>query len=115
MLQEKFIGIKYKTEGTQDIGVTAWKVKMTDQTTEEIVKYTKNLHELLEACYIDEDVYELRDLQVMRDRLSELIEREGFWINRENPSKFLAELKNHVSWQANYMEKVFDLWEIKNS
>jgi len=88
---------------------------MADQTIEEITKYTKSLHELLEACYIDEDVYELRDLEVMKDRLDELIEREDFWINRENPSRFLTELKNHVSWQANYMEKVFDLWEIKNS
>jgi hypothetical protein len=82
---------------------------------EEITHWSKSLHELMEAVYIDDEVYSLEDMQVIRNRLDDLIEQESFWTQRENPDKFLTELKNHVSWQANYMEKVFELWELKNA
>ena len=50
-------------------------------------------------------------LTEIKDRTSDLIEQEVFWIKEENPERYVYELKKFLTWLCDYVQmKEDEFW-----
>ncbi len=64
-------------------------------------KKFKNLvkaNTLLVEDMLENDSFEIEDLELVQKKFGELIDQLEFWAKTDNEDRFYYELKNHVDW-----------------
>ena len=74
---------------------------------ENIDKLISDLHLVTDAVVEDDD-FGTEELSVIQVQMKNLIEQGEFWIEHNNPKRFIYDLKKHLIWMCDYMEKVIE-------
>ena len=65
----------------------------------EIIKLTKNLTDVIDFSI---DNLDEKALTEIRDRMTNLIEQEVFWVKEGNEERYCYELKMFLTWLCDY-------------
>ena len=65
----------------------------------EIIKLTKNLTNVIDFSI---DNLDEKALTEIRDRMTNLIEQEVFWVKEGNEERYCYELKKFLTWLCDY-------------
>ena len=69
----------------------------------EVVELTQKIHQILDTA-IDEKYFGVQELECIQGQITDLIRQGVFWIQKENPQRFLYELKNFLKWLITFVE-----------
>lgn len=71
---------------------------MNEDKTDEYIKNLLNANNLISEDILNNDTFDVEDLELVRDRIDSLMEQLKFWINQDNSKRFCYDLKNHIQW-----------------
>jgi hypothetical protein len=68
---------------------------------QEINKLTKHLSSVVDSCLhnLNEE-----DLTLIQDKMGLLVKQQMFWIETENPERFIYDLRNFLLWLCDFVE-----------
>ena len=69
-------------------------MNMNDKKFKNLVK----ANALLVEDMLENDSFEIEDLELVQKKFGELINQLKFWVKTDNENRFYYELKNHVDW-----------------
>ena len=69
---------------------------MNEDQTDEYIKNLINANNLISEDILNNDTFDVEDLELVRDRIDSLMEQLKFWINQDNSKRFCYDLKNHI-------------------
>ena len=78
-----------------------------DSYNENIDKLIADLYSVTDAVLADDD-FGTEELVAIQDQMNILIKQGKFWMDNDNPKRFLYDLKDHLTWMCDYMEKVIE-------
>lgn len=86
----------------------AWEMlEAWDSYNENIDKLIADLHSVTDAVVTDAD-FGTKELETIQLQMQNLIEQGKFWMENNNPKRFLYDLKEHLTWMCDYSEKVIE-------
>lgn len=71
---------------------------MNEDQTNEYIKNLINANNLISEDILNNDAFDVEDLELVRDRVASLMEQLNFWIEQDNSERFCYDLKNHIQW-----------------
>ena len=71
---------------------------MNEDQTNEYIKNLINANNLISEDILNNDAFNVEDLELVRDRVASLMEQLNFWIEQDNSERFCYDLKNHIQW-----------------
>ena len=76
----------------------------------EITKMTSDLSNLIDtAC--QENYFGVEELEKIQDEMGIVLQQGMFWLQQENPQRFVYDLKNFTLWLCNYLEEIEARWQ----
>ena len=72
---------------------------------DEIVRLTRDLHKIIDSA-VSENYFGVQELEIIQDRMGNLIKQGMFWIEQDNPKRFIYDLKNFTLWLCEYCEQI---------
>jgi Txe/YoeB family toxin of Txe-Axe toxin-antitoxin module len=71
----------------------------------EITKMTSDLSSLIDsACR--ENYFGVEELEKIQNEMGIILQQGMFWLEQENPQRFVYDLKNFTLWLCNYLEEI---------
>ena len=70
-------------------------------TNNEKIKNLLQANTMLVEDMLQNDSFEIEDLELVQKQFSDLIDQLEFWLKANNEDRFCYELKNHVNWILN--------------
>jgi predicted RecA/RadA family phage recombinase len=70
---------------------------------DEIVDLTKKIHQILDTA-IDEKYFGVDELECVQGQMTDLLRQGVFWLQKENPQRFIYDLKNFLTWLITFVE-----------
>lgn len=70
-------------------------------TNNEKIKNLLEANTMLVEDMLQNDSFEIEDLELVQKQFSDLIDQLEFWAKIDNEDRFCYELKNHVNWILN--------------
>jgi len=70
---------------------------------DEIVHLTKQLHKIIDSA-IEENYFNQEELECVQGQMTDLIRQGVFWLQQENPQRFIYDLKNFLKWLVTFVE-----------
>ena len=64
---------------------------------DEVVHLTEKIHEVLDTA-IDEKYFGVEELECVQGQMTDLIRQGAFWLQKDNPQRFVYDLKNFLKW-----------------
>jgi hypothetical protein len=71
---------------------------MNEDQTNEYIKNLINANNLISEDILNNDCFDVEDLELVRDRVASLMGQLDFWIKQDNSKRFCYDLKNHIQW-----------------
>ena len=71
---------------------------MNEDQTNEYIKNLINANNLISEDILNNDAFDVEDLELVRDRVASLMKQLNFWIEQDNSERFCYDLKNHIQW-----------------
>ena len=71
---------------------------MNEDQTNEYIKNLINANNLISEDILNNDTFDVEDLELVRDRMDSLMDQLKFWIKQDNSERFCYDLKNHIQW-----------------
>ena len=66
--------------------------------SEKKIKNLLNANEMLIEDILQNNSFQVEDLELVQKKFGELIDQLKFWTKIDNQDRFYYELKNHVDW-----------------
>jgi len=71
---------------------------------EEIEELMVHVHDIV-ATSMSEDYFSVEDYEKIQIRMKSLLKQGVFWLNREDPKRFIYDIKDFLKWMVEF---VFD-------
>jgi len=71
---------------------------MNEDQTNEYIKNLINANNLISEDILNNDAFDVEELELVRDRVDSLMDQLKFWIEQDNSERFCYDLKNHIQW-----------------
>jgi len=71
---------------------------MNEDQTNEYIKNLINANNLISEDILNNDSFDVEELELVRDRVDSLMHQLKFWIEQDNSERFCYDLKNHIQW-----------------
>ena len=71
---------------------------MNEDQTDEYIKNLINANNLISEDILNNDTFDVEDLELVRDRIDSLMEQLKKWINQYNYKRVFYDLKNNIQW-----------------
>ena len=70
---------------------------------DEIVKLTNHIHKLIDVA-VAEDYFGKEELENIQGQMTDLVSQGAFWLEQQNPQRFIYDLKNFLKWLIKFVE-----------
>ena len=70
---------------------------------DKIVDLTQKIQRILDTA-IDEKYFGMDELECVQGQITDLLRQGVFWLQKENPQRFVYELKNFLEWLITFVE-----------
>ena len=67
------------------------------ESENEIVHLTAQLHKIIDTA-VEEGYFNVEELECIQGQMTDLIRQGVFWLEQENPQRFIYDLKNFLTW-----------------